>query len=567
MFDALTRTIRDTLLREFGVEAAEVKWEVPQDSAHGDIATPVALQTAKLAKTSPGTVAQSVVRSLLQERLVDRAETAGPGYVNIWLKTDALLNAVAHADAACEPAPVRKDEAPIIIEYSSPNIAKPFGIHHILTTVIGQVLVNAERHLGSHCIAINHTGDWGTQFGKVATAFERWGEKPLEECAVDDLLALYVRFHKEAEVDSGLEDAAREKFKQLEDGDEKVRAFWKTAVDITMRELQRTYDDLGVSFDHVMGESFYEDKMAAVIEEGKKKGVFTPGEKGALICDFGEESLLPPAIVLKGDGATIYHTRDLATIRYRLDAWHPKKVLYVVGAEQQLYFQQLFAMVKKLGWDLPLLEHVSFGRMRFAHGGMSTRRGEVLKLQDVLDESVQKAKEVIERHGDSIQTDDSDALAVMMGRGSVVYGILSQNRKMDMLFDWEKVLSFDGNSAPYMQYTHARARSVLRKAEVGDLRPENVPTPETLAPAERALMNRLRQFPSALEEMRSAHMPHVLTGYLFMLCQDFNAFYNNEPILKAEGRSRDFRLHLTAVSARILKTGASILTIRVPDRM
>jgi arginyl-tRNA synthetase len=529
------------------------------------VTTNVALQLASRLKKKPQEIAQVFADALGALPDVQKAEVAGAGYVNVWLTPAALIQELIRSRSAHAPLPTRKKEAPVIVEYSQPNIAKPLGIHHILSTVIGQSLSNLYRHLGYNTIAINHLGDWGTQFGKLAVAVEKWAKKPTKELTLADFLELYVKFHEEAEKDATLEDQARAAFTKLEKKDKELTAFWKTVVETTMKEVETVYRRLGIHFDHVHGESFYQEKMDTILEEGKKKGVFKAGEKGALIATFSEKSGMPPAIVLKGDGSTIYHTRDLATIRYRMDTWHPQSVLYVVDVAQQLYFQQLFDMVQQLGWELPHLEHVILGRMRFADRSMSTRKGNILRLQEVLDEAVSRAENIIKDRGDAIQTDDPAALAEMMGTGAVVYGILSQNRKMDLVFDWDKMLSFDGNSAPYLQYTHARAHSVLRKAEVTE--PEFPKAIKTLTDAERRLIGMLLQFPSVLDDARENNMPHTLANYLYALSQGFNAFYNSEPILKAESPTKDLRLSLTWYCATVLKTGAEILTMKMPERM
>ncbi|MDA1292618.1 MAG: arginine--tRNA ligase [bacterium] len=563
MFSSLSNTVQKALSAECGVEDIVVTWERPHDASHGDLATPIALQISKKVGKTPREIAEMILPALEGEETIEKVEIAGPGYVNIWLTPTALVGALGSVRQACTAKVKRENEAPVIVEYSQPNIAKPLGIHHILSTVIGQSVANLHTHLGFNTISINHLGDWGTQFGKLAVALDKWGDKPVTECSLDDLLALYVQFHEQAESDDTLEDAAREAFRKLEQGDEELRAFWQSVVDITMAEMETIYSRLHVSFDHTHGESFYEDKMQPIIDEGKEKDVFVEGENGALIVEFSEESNMPPAIVVKADGATIYLTRDLATTSYRITTWNPQAILYIVDVAQSLYFQQLFATVEKLGWDLPHLEHVVFGRMRFADKSMSTRKGNILKLEEVLDEAEKRAADVIASHGDRIQTQDPEGLATMMGQGALVYGVLSQNRKMDMVFDWDKALSFDGNSAPYLQYTHARARSIVSKA--GNAVEPN--TIDALSDKERSLLNTLLGFENSLQDAQTSLMPHILANYLFDLCQDYNSFYNDDPILKAEEPARSFRVYLTRLTADVIKTGAQLLTISVPDRM
>jgi arginyl-tRNA synthetase len=564
MFDHLSSEARQILETIYGLKDVEVSWERPKDSAHGDLATAVSLRAGKQLGKNPKEVAQVLAEKLALSPSVAKAEVAGPGYVNLWLTPAALLTQLEKTRTHCSPAKQRKEAEPVIIDYSQPNIAKPLGIHHILSTVIGQSLGNLYAHDGYEVVRWNYLGDWGTQFGKLAVAFEKWGTKPARECSLDELLELYVKFHQEVEKDDSLENAGREAFRKLEEGDKDLRVFWQEVVDVTKSSLGAIYERLNVAFDLDTGESYYEDKMTPVIEEGKKSGVFAEGEKGALIAQFPEESGMPPAIVLKGDGATIYLTRDLAMMKDRIERFHPGKVLFVVDVAQTLHFQQLFAIVEQLGWALPELEHVSIGRMRFADKSMSTRKGNILKLEHVLDEAVARAAEIIKERGETIQTDNPEELAEMMGVGALVYGILSQNRKMDMVFDWEKMLSFEGNSAPYLQYTHARARSVLRKAGVEKVTVESA---DDFTTHERALLTTLLQYPLVLKEATTDHLPHKLANYLYQLCQDYNAFYNSDTILQAEEPSRSLRLHLTAVAADILRSGASILTIRVPDRM
>lgn len=559
---ALTEALAAFLHREWGVKDVDIPWEFPSPE-HGDIATPLAFSLVQHLRRPPAEIAARLAAEAQKCHGVERCAVAGAGYVNVWLTPAFLLRELGGVRQACVPSSPHRC-APVIIDYSQPNIAKPLGVHHLLSTVIGQVLCNLYRHAGVPVVGWNYIGDWGTQFGKLAVAWMRWGGKrDVRTWTLDELLELYVRFHAEAASDPALVAAGREAFRRLEQGDGELRAFWKNVVALTKSSLAALYQRLHVRFDTDIGESFYEDKMAPVLEEGKRKGIFVVGEGGALVAAFPEEDALPPFLVQKGDGATLYATRDLAQIRYRIATYHPQAILYVVDVAQQLYFRQLFATVGRLDWDAPRLEHVVFGRMRFADANMSTRKGSVLGLESVLDEAVDRAHRVIDQHREAIQTDNRDALADMMGTGALVYGILSQNRKMDMVFDWGKFLNFDGNSAPYLQYTHARARSVLRRAgeEGGGA------TASSITPMERSLAVRLLQFPLALQEARDNHMPHTLCQYLYQLCQAYNAFYNADPILTAPLPIRAVRLSLTACTASVLRAGAELLTLRVPERM
>lgn len=565
MFDSLTSAAVTYLQTEEGIDGAVIDWSPPQNPDHGDLATSVALRIAKQVNKQPRAIADGLVKSLSGHPDVESVEVAGAGYVNVRLKPSAFLAEVQEIVNALEPTKEKKGVAPIIVDYSSPNIAKPLGIHHILSTVVGQTIVNMYAHAGVPVVRWNYLGDWGTQFGKLAVAFEKWGTKPVAECTLDDLLKLYVRFHDEAEKDASLEGAGQDAFRKLEEGDAGLRTFWEAVVDVTKAAMADIYARLNVSFDVERGESYYEDKMDAIVEEGKKKGVFKNGEKGATIVEFPEETNLPPAVVVKADGATLYLTRDLALMRDRMEGWHPEAILWAVDVAQQMYFKQLFDTVRQLEWDAPVLEHVYFGRMRFADGSMSTRKGKVLKLEEVLDEAVRRAEEIIAARGEAIQTDDPKELAEMMGVGALVYGILSQNRKMDMVFDWEKMLSFEGNSAPYLQYTYARAKSVLRKA--GSEGDDAASPVETMTQHERRVFSHLLRFGAVLDEARTEKLPHKLANYLYELAQRFNAFYNSDDIVQASEPQRGLRLRLTSLTAAVLKAGASILTLRLPERM
>jgi arginyl-tRNA synthetase len=554
------------LASAYQVTDVPVTWQPPTDRQFGDTCTTVALRLGKQLGKNPKEIAESLAKALASHPDVAQATVAGPGYVNVTLKPMALLSSLEDTLAAAQPRKINKKDAPVIVEYSQPNIAKPLGIHHIIGTVVGQAISNLYEHAGKNVLRWNYLGDWGTQFGKLAVAYEKWGNgKRPKDCTLDEMLDLYVKFHQEAEAHPELEDEGRAAFRKLEAGDKAMRSFWEEVVAVTKRSLSGIYDRLHVAFDVDYGESFYEDKMQALIEEGKKKGVFQPGEGGSLIATFSEESKLPPYLIVKGDGATLYSTRDLAQMRYRIDTYHPAAIYILTDIAQKLHFEQLVATCGQLQWELPEFENVLFGRMRFSDGKMSTRKGNILKLEHVLDEAVERAAEVIAARGEAIETDDPAALAEMMGTGALVFGILSQNRKMELVFDWDRFLAFDGVSAPYLQYSYARAKSVLRKSGGTDF-----PAPQSLdelSGHDRTLLATLLEFPQALLEATEERLPHKLAQYLIRLCQEFNGFYGASPILASEGQTQTLRLHLTSVTASILVTGARLLTVTLPERM
>ncbi len=552
----------EILLKKFE-QSTTVHFDVSLDEGRGDLTTSAALQVAKKVGKSPRDVATVLAEAFGKIPGVVSTEVAGAGFVNVTIEPAELTKGFSAVRSACLPSKKRKEQ-PVIVEYSQPNIAKPLGIHHIIGTVLGQTVSNMYEYAGYPVLRWNYIGDWGTQFGKLAVAKAKWAPtKDTTTMTLSDLLDLYVKFHEEVAKDATLEDQGREAFLKLEKGDTELRAFWGDVVKVTKASLADLYERLHVKFDLDLGESFYEDKMEPILTAGKKKGVFKEGKEGALIVEFPEETNMPPYLVQKGDGGTLYSTRDIAQMRYRTDTYAPQKILIFTDIAQKLHFEQLSATCAQLGWELPPFENVLFGRMRFADRSMSTRKGNILKLEDALDEAVSRAEKLIEERGEKIQTEDPAGLAEMMGVGALVYGILSQNRKMDMVFDWDKMLTFEGNSAPYVQYTHARARSVLRKAgsdgSVSDI--------QEVTQKERTLMKLILMFGATVEDARAEHLPHKLTNYLYELCQAFNSFYNSDEILTAAAEIRDFRLSLTKLTADVLKTGAELLTLRVPDRM
>lgn len=550
------------MTEKFGYSTS-IHFDVSFEESRGDLTTSAPLQLAKKVGKSPRDIAMVLAEAFLTIQGVQGTDIAGAGFVNITLTPEALLEGITNARKACLPSKKRK-EAPVIVEYSQPNIAKPLGIHHLIGTVVGQAIANLYDHHGFPVLRWNYIGDWGTQFGKLAVAKEKWApKKETLTMSIDELLALYVKFHEEAEKDSTLEEQGRSAFLRLEKGDITLRKFWEDVVVVTKASLGQLYQRLNVTFDVDLGESFYEDKMEPILQEGKQKGVFVSGTEGALIVEFPESTKMPPYLVQKADGGTLYSTRDIAQMRYRIDTYHPQSILIFTDIAQKLHFEQLIETCKRLGWELPTFENVLFGRMRFTDRSMSTRKGNILKLEEALDEAVSRAEKLIEERGEKIQTDDPKELADMMGVGALVYGILSQNRKMDMVFDWDKALTFEGNSAPYLQYTYARARSVLRKAgSSGEFKPV-----EDFTAKERTLLKLVLLFGEKIEEARSEHLPHKLATYLYELAQAFNAFYSSEPIIEAPGITKDFRLALTAHTAEVLKVGAKLLTLRVPERM
>jgi arginyl-tRNA synthetase len=458
----------------------------------------------------------------------------------------------------------------VIIDYSSPNIAKPFGIGHLRSTIIGQALYNIYKFLGYKVIGDNHLGDWGTQFGKLIFAIKNWGKKKVEDYSIEELEELYVKFHKEAEKNPQLEEEGRKWFKKLEEGNRESKKIWKALVKISLKEFKRIYKLLGVKFDFALGEGFYEPMTKKVIRELKEKKIAKESQ-GALIVEFPKNEF-PPVIVQKSDGTTTYFTRDLATIKYRLKKWNPDLIIYEVGADQKLHFQQLFKTVEILGWSRKTkFVHVAHGLYRTKTGKFSTRKGETVHLEDVLKEAIERAKEIIEKSETSrgLTEREKERVAKIVGIGAVKYNDLSQHPSKDIIFDWEKVLNLKGNSAPYLQYTFVRCQSVLmkagsRKLEVGSRKLQI----EKLKKEEIDILREIYKFPEIVQEAAEKFSPNLICNFIFDLAKKYNLFYDLYPILKAEDEEiKNFRLILTKSVAQIIKNSLSLLGIQTPEKM
>lgn len=550
--------------------------EKPEVEEHGDYATSVAMQLKNLRTKelkNPKEIAQEIKEKIskLSEvaGLIEKVEVVGPGFINFWLSKEALLRnleEIVNKGGKYGSAVMGKGKT-VVVDYSSPNIAKAFGIGHLRSTIIGQTLYNLHKFLGYKTIGDNHIGDWGTQFG--ALLYQVTSNKlQVTSLDIDKLEELYVDFHKKAEEKPELWDEARGWFKKLEEGDFKARETWKAIVDISMHEFERIYKLLGVTIDNAYGESFYQDKMQSVIAEVRKKGL-SKKSKGAEIVEFKD---LPPAMLIKGDGATTYYTRDLATVKFRIDKFKPDLVIYEVGAEQTLHFRQVFETARLLGWDKGSeLVHIAHGLIRFEHGKMSTRRGETIKLEEVLNEAIDRAREIIEKSETSrgLSEKEKEGVANAVGIGAVKYFDLKHHPTTDIIFDWEKMFVLEGNSAPYLQYTFARTQSVLAKskrvkdlpAQAGQESKSNL----ALNTEELSVLRTLVHFPEVIENAAESYSPNLLCNYLFDLAQKFNAFYNKHRIIDSE--SENLRLRLTSATSQVLKNGLTLLGISTPARM
>ena len=553
----------------FEVNEADIHIDPTKTIEHGHFATNIALLLAGKAGKKPRDVAESLV-SHLSSPLFEKIEVAGPGFINFWVEqkfyTTECRSILSDLDDYVQSV-LDVSSGTMVIDYSSPNIAKPLGVHHLLSTIIGDSVKRIYRKGGYKVIADNYLGDIGTQFGKLIYAIKNWGDiVQIEEDPINKLLELYVSFHDQAENDPALDDLAREEFRKFEDGDKENRALWKKIVDWSLLEIMPLYARLGVEFDEMRGESFYEDKMEAILEEGRQKGVFVDGTNGAWIV-MPDDPNDPPAIVKKSDGSSIYLTRDLAQTAYWEKTYHPDLMVWVVDVAQSLHFRQRFHASRKLGQTSAQMVHVDFGRMQFKDGSMSTRKGNIIRLSEVLDEAEKRSFTLAKEKGFQLSNEEAEELARIMGVGAVKYNILHQNRTTNITFDWDKMLAFEGNSAPYLLYTVTRARSVLRKSGLNEADLNDFELTPAI-PTEIRLLIQLLMYPDAVRRALEEFKPNHIANHLYQLAQDFNGFYNGNSILQADSEDlKKSRLLLTATVVRVMEDGLGLLGIEIPEKM
>jgi arginyl-tRNA synthetase len=546
-----------------GVETIERLIELPPRPDMGDFAFPC-FQLAKTMRKAPNMIAQELKETISSEGF-ERIETAG-GYLNFFTnKAAQSTNTIEQILSEKENYGSSKvgEGKNVIVEFSSPNIAKPFHIGHLCSTAIGNSIYRMMNFEGYNAIAVNHLGDWGTQFGKLIVALERWvDEEALEKQPIQELLRIYVKFHDEAENDPSLNDLARMHFKNLEDGCEKEVSLWQKIKDVSLVEFNRVYDMLNVKFDSFAGESFYGDKMDAVVEDLESKGILTES-KGALIVDL-EKYNMPPCIIKKSDGATIYATRDLAAAVYRKKTYDFFKNIYVVGTPQALHFKQIFTTLKLAGYDwADNCVHVGFGLVKFADKKLATRKGDVIFLEDLLKEAVSRAAQLIEEKNPNLE--NKEAVAKKIGLGSVVFTYLKNNRERDIVFSWNDILNFEGETGPYVQYTYARGKSILRKAEGFDAAPDY---DKLNSQDEFELVKLLSRFNEVILSAIDKYEPSMLTRYIIDVAKAFNKFYNLYSIMSLEDEGlKAARLNLVVATTTVIKNGLELLGIEVVEKM
>jgi arginyl-tRNA synthetase len=538
--------------------------EVPPSVELGDYAFPC-FPVAKTLRKAPQAIATELAIAFQSTALIKEARAAGP-YVNFFVDRVAYIRAGLGAILEQGSGYGKSTEGEgktVVVDYSSPNIAKPFGVGHLRSTVIGNVLYRIHTHLGYRVMRINHLGDWGTQFGKLIVAFKCWGnETDLTTHAIQTLYDLYVRFHSEVETHPELEDEARGWFKRLEDGDPEAQAIWQRFRDLSLKEFTRIYERLGISFDSQAGESFYEPYLDSTIERIRQAGLVSVSDE-ALIVDLRPYNM-PPCLLRKKDEATLYATRDLAAAMYRHETYGFWKMLYVVGADQRLHFQQVFKVLELMGfpWAQDCV-HVDFGLIRFHDEKMGTRRGNIIFLEDVLDRAVELAEQIV--HEKNPELPSKRQVAEAVGIGAVIFTDLSTRRVKDVNFEWEKVLTFEGETGPYVQYTHARACSVLRKADQ-PLRPDVDYSPLTQDEA-FDLVRLLTDYPAVLRRAAENSEPFFVTDYLLTLSERFNKYYHNYRILTDDTAVREARLWLVKSVQTVIESGLTMLGIKAPEEM
>jgi len=555
--------IVELLVKETKLSSSEVgnMLSVPPNPAMGDYAFPC----FKLGK-NPKEAAEKLQKQIKLPHFLSKIEVAGP-YLNFFLHpllvVESTLTAILSEREEYGHQDLGKGKK-IVFDFSSPNIAKPFGIGHLRSTVIGNSLCKIYRFLGYEVIGINHLGDWGTQFGKLIVAYHKWGkEKELKKEPIKHLLKLYVKFHEEAERDASFDDQARAEFKKLEDGNKQSLALWKIFKDLSLAEFERIYETLGVSFDSLNGEAFYNTLIEETLKD-LQKAVPTEMSEGALIVNLKKYNL-PPLLLRKSNESTTYHTRDIAAALYRLRTYHPEKVIYVVGSEQKLHFQQLFTVLKLGGWNNDSFVHVDFGLFRFPEGKMSTRKGRVIFLEDVLEKAISQAEKIIEEKNPSLA--NKKEVAKTVGVGAIIFGDLSSDRIRDVDFDWNRMLSFEGETGPYLQYTHARACSILRKAGLKKKKSVKIHFKLLSSPEELALVKDLSLFPNILVTAAQSYKPHHVAQYLIRLAQKFNDFYHSCQVISEDKDLMQARLVLVDAVRQVLANGLGCLGIEALDEM
>ncbi len=567
--ERLSAWTTDTMKSFFGVEDTNVPLGVAptNNDKFGDYQCNAAMELSKVLKKAPRQIAQEFIDAAELPNFVEKIDIAGPGFINFTLSNIALAEHIQSLenDPHLGAEQVGRGKT-VIIDYSSPNVAKPMHIGHIRSTVIGNAIDRLYRFLGYNVIADNHLGDWGTQFGLMIVGFRSFvDEAALAEAPIEELERVYVASYNKSKEDPTWRDKAKAELVKLQQGDAENRALWERFIKLSIEEFNTIYDRLGVKFDLYRGESFYNDRLPKIIQSLEEKGLATESD-GALIVDLEDEGM-PVCIVRKSDGGYNYATTDLATVEARLEEFSPERIVYVTDERQQLHFKQFFTIAEKLGLNANLV-HVWFGLMRLPEATFSTREGNVIKLAALLDEAEARSLEMVRSSSPDMPAEQQKDLAKAIGIGAIKYTDLSQNPQSLVTFTWEKALNMEGNSAPYLQYAYARISSVYDKfhAQYPDteLNQYSIIIEHKI---ERRLAVKLSHFSAAVHGAAENHRPNIMADYLYDLAQIYSSFYQNVPFLKAEQGVRESRIRLCRSTAATLKQGLDLLGIETPERI
>ena len=542
--------------------------EIPSDKKMGDFAFPC-FKLAKELKKSPQLIAEDLKNKMsFDENIIDKIENLN-GYLNFRVSKQAMIKAVLE-EISIKQEHYGESEIGrgknVVFDYSAPNIAKPFHIGHLRSTVIGGALYKIYKALGYNCIGINHLGDYGTQFGKLIEGYKRWGnEYNIDENSIDELTKIYVRINNLCKEDEKVLEDCRNNFKKLEDGDEYCTNLWKKFRELSLKEFQKVYDLLHVDFDSWNGEAFYSDKMQEVVDILKEQNLLVKSE-GATVVDLSQKDM-PPCIIEKTNGSTTYATRDLAAILYRARTYDFDKAIYVTSYEQILHFKQVFEVAKHLKLAEKYtdgLVHVPFGMVQLKTGKMSTREGNIIKLEDLLNEAISRVENIMESKNPELE--NKDEIARKIGIGAVIFNDLYNSRIKDEIFDWDTMLNFNGETGPYMQYIYVRTKSVLEKAgSVPEFKDIDITKLED--EASMKVINQIYLFGDCIKQAAEKYEPYIIARYLIELAENFSSFYNENKIIVEEKEIQDARLYLTYATGLILKSGAKLLGIEMPEKM
>lgn len=553
---------------ELSVNEIEEFIEKPSNSEMGDYSFPC-FKLAKELRKAPQMIATELKEKLkFDESTISKVEVVG-GYLNFFVNSKAIVQSVfEEIDAKKENYASSNigEGKNIVIDYSSPNIAKPFHIGHLRSTVIGNSLYRIYKKLGYNCIGVNHLGDYGTQFGKLIEGYKRWkDEYNIEENPIDELTKIYIRINNLCKEDESVLEACRDNFKKLEEKDEYCTVLWEKFRKLSLKEFQKVYDLLDIHFDSLNGEAFYSDKMQEIIDILDRSGKLVESE-GARVINLDDKQM-PPCLIEKSNGSTTYATRDLAAIMYRARTYNFDKALYVTSYEQILHFRQIFEVAKLLGLDekyIDGLTHIPFGMVQLKTGKMSTREGNIIKLEDLLNEAISRSKEIMDTKNPDLE--NKDEIAKIIGIGAVIFNDLYNSRIKDEIFDWDEMLNFNGETGPYLQYIYVRTNSIIQKAgyipelknvDFSELRNENADN----------IIKMLYEFENTIKLSAEKYEPYIIARYLIDLAQAFSSFYNNYKIISDDKKAQDARLYLTYCVNIVLKSGAELLGMKMPEKM